>query len=336
MTTGFEWVTDEESPWPELPPKQPEKKRSRCPWRWLLAGGACVLMVGGCWLAGHMRQRLETATHLVTQEVRAAYTLYAQAAQNQDADLIKTVLSGASPVWWQGQLALLDEDLLLERWSMGLLPPANRNTPEIVEVKPAPDLTEAEIITSQPFIVFYADGRAETITLATTTLFRRGSDRWLMAAPDARFWGEWQVVNGESLSIICPERDKELAEKLLLGLEAELAHACHKLELSCPVANSYTIRLDTDPTSLLQAGDPVVMLTHQPILNLPAPTLVGRPIDAAGERAWLRAYAAHVIAAVLVYHTGWRCCEQGLFHQALIDYQLEPGNRPTQQVSVEA
>jgi hypothetical protein len=293
-------------------------------------------MVGGCWLAGHMRQRLETATHLVTQEVRAAYTLYAQAAQNQDADLIKTVLSGASPVWWQGQLALLDEDLLLERWSMGLLPPANRNTPEIVEVKPAPDLTEAEIITSQPFIVFYADGRAETITLATTTLFRRGSDRWLMAAPDARFWGEWQVVNGESLSIICPERDKELAEKLLLGLEAELAHACHKLELSCPVANSYTIRLDTDPTSLLQAGDPVVMLTHQPILNLPAPTLVGRPIDAAGERAWLRAYAAHVIAAVLVYHTGWRCCEQGLFHQALIDYQLEPGNRPTQQVSVEA
>ncbi|MCL4267425.1 MAG: hypothetical protein KJ069_29880 [Anaerolineae bacterium] len=320
MSTDFEWVTDEESDWPELTPPPPKPRRS-IPWRWLLLL-LLVLAGGGAWLAGHMQQRLETATHLVTQDVRAAYTLYAQAAQRQDVDLIKTVVSGSSPVWWQTQLKLLDENLLLGRWSMELLTPEDGRVPEIKTVIPAPDLTEAEVVTRQPFIVSYAHGRSQTITLEMTTLLRRGSDRWLVAAPDSEFWGEWQVANGASLSIIYPERDKEQAEKLLSGLEAELARACRELALPCPAASNYTIRLDSDPASLLQVADPVAMLTRQPILNLPAPTLVGRPIDAAGERALLRAYAAHFITAVLVDHTSLRCCEQGLFHQALIDYQL--------------
>ncbi|HRQ36711.1 MAG TPA: hypothetical protein PLD25_02215 [Chloroflexota bacterium] len=320
MSTDFEWVTDDEGDWPELTPPPP-KPRRRIPWRWLLI----VLLaaaVGGMWLAGQMQQRVAAATTAVAQDVRAIYSLYTRAAQNQDADLIKTVISGSSPVWWQGQLALLDEDLLLGRWSMGLWLAENGRAPEIVDIIPAPDLTQAEVVARQPFTFVHADGRTETVTLETTTLLRQGVDRWLVVAPDAAFWGEWQVVNGRRLTLIFPQRDQDVAEMLLPALEAELERACRQLDLPCPAANSYTIRLDTDPASLLQAADPVAMLTRQPILNLPAPTLVGRPLDAAGERALLRAYAAHFIAAVLVYNTGWRCCEQGLFHQALIDYQL--------------
>lgn len=320
MSADFDWVTDDEGDWPAFTPPPPKPRRS-IPWRGLLLV-ALVLAVAGFWLYGQMQQRLETATAVVIQDVRAVYGLYIRAAQNQDVDLIKTVISGSSPVWWQGQLALLEEDLLLERWSMGLLAPVNRSAPEIVDVKPSPDLNEAEVVARQPFVVPFANGRTETVTLETTTLFRRGSDRWLVAAPDARFWGEWQVMNGRRLSLIYPQRDKDMAEMLLPVLEVELERACQGLDLPCPTANSYTIRLDNDPTSFLRAADPVDMLTRQPILNLPTPTLVGRPIDAAGERALQRAYAAHFIAAVLVYSSGWRCCEQGLFHQALIDYQL--------------
>ncbi|GIK55878.1 MAG: hypothetical protein HND44_09600 [Chloroflexi bacterium] len=321
MPADFEWVTEDEGDWPEpsLPP--PPRPRRAIPWRWLLIL-LLVVAVSGLWLAGQMQRRVEAATTAVIQDVRAVYSLYTRAAQNQDADLIKTVISGSSPVWWEGQLALLSEDLLLGRWSMGLLSPKNGRAPEIVDIIPAADLSQAEVIARQPFTVVHADGRSETVTLETTTLLRQGVDRWLVAAPHTGFWGEWQVLNGRALTLIYPQRDQEAAEKLLPGLEAELARACRQLDLPCPAANSYTIRLDTDPASLLQAADPVAMLTRQPILSLPAPTLVGRPIDAAGERALLRAYAAHFITAVLVYNTGWRCCEQGLFHQALIDYQL--------------
>lgn len=321
MAKNFEWVTDEESEWPEPTPEPPKKTRRSLPWRWLLVI-MLALVIGGSWLAGQMQQRLETATQLVTQDVRAAYTLYAQAAQRQDVDLLKSLITGSSPLWWQTQVALLREDLLLGRWPMGLMPADNSPAPEISTIIPSPDLTEAEVITRQPYLVVHADGRTETITLESTTHLRRGTDRWLVVPPDANYWGEWQVKNGTNLNIIYPERDKEQAELLLEGLEAHLARACRELDLPCPAANSYTIRLDTDPASLLQTADPIAMLTRQPILNLPAPSLVGHPIDAAGERALRRAYAAHFIAAVLVYNTGWRCCEQGLFHQALIDYQL--------------
>jgi hypothetical protein len=35
-----------------------------------------------------------------------------------------------------------------------------------------------------------------------------------------------------------------------------------------------------------------------------------------------QAYKAHLVTAVLVHYSGWQCCRQGLFHQALIDCQL--------------
>ncbi|NJN53611.1 MAG: hypothetical protein HC804_01955 [Anaerolineae bacterium] len=321
MSTDFDWVTDEEGGWPELPPPPSPKTHRSVPWRGLLL--LCLaLVVGGSGVAWQVQQRVAATTATVTEEVRDAYTFYGRVAQTRDAELLKSLISGSSPVWWQTQLALLPEGLLLERWPMGLLSPADATPPEIVTITPSPDFMEVEVVAEQTFDFVHADGRTETTTLQTTTHFRRGADRWLVVPPTADFWGKWQVQNGTNLSIIYPERDEEEAKHLLLGLEAELARACRELELPCPAAGSYTIRLDSDPDSLLQITDPVAMLTRQPILNLPAPSLVGRPIDVTGEQALLRAYAAHFITAVLVYNAGWHCCEQGLFHQALIDYQL--------------
>jgi hypothetical protein len=284
--------------------------------------GLTVLVVAGVWIGWQVRQRVEVATTAVHDDARAAYQLYARAADQHDAELLRTVISGSDPAWTGAQLGLLAEDLLLDRWSMGLLRREGAGMPDISTITPTPDLKEVEVVAQQSFTFVHSNGRAEQATLEQSTIFRRGRERWLAARPSAEFWGEWQVKNGRTLTLIYPKRDADLAEHLLLGLEAELARACRELQLPCPFATSFTIRLDTEPASLLQAADPVTSLTRQPILNLPAPSLIGRPVDSTGERALLRAYAAHFIAAVIVYSVGWQCCEHGLFHQGLIDLQL--------------
>lgn len=339
--SNFEWITDDDGRWSEPAPEPPRPPRPRLRWQpslLLLVLG----LVAALWLWQQAQQRLQAATAVADREIQAAYQLYLRAAQNQDADLLRSLISGSSPAWVQAQLGLLAEDLLLGRWSMGLWPVANATGasalassalasggPEIVAVNPSPDLMAAEVVSRQRFTFVRADGREEQVVLEQSTHFRQGEERWLAAPPASDYWGEWRVKDGQRLSLIYPQREEALAGSLLLSLESELARACRRLRLPCSAADSYTVRLDTDPASLLQTADPAAMLGQQGIVRLPAPSLVGRPVDLAGERALRRAYAAHFITAVIIQNAGWRCCAQGLFHQALIDRQLaQLGLRP--------
>jgi hypothetical protein len=210
---------------------------------------------------------------------------------------------------------------------MGLQLVADSAVPQITQITLSPDLTEAQVVARQTFTA--GNGREETITLEQTTLFRYGSERWLVVPPETAHWGEWRVSSGDRLILIYPQRDEAIANDLLLALEAELSRACDTLQLPCLPSDRYTILLDNEPASLLQVADPVQMLTSQPVLDLPTPSLVGLPVDEASQQALWQAYAAHMVTAVLVNNSGWRCCQQGLFHQALIDYQLaQLGLRP--------
>lgn len=319
MSTDFEWITGDDGHWSAPQPELPPKPTAR---RWLLLA-MVVLLAAGVAVHWQVRQRVEAATTAVVEDARSAYHLYVRAAANHDPELLRSVISGSHPQWVTAQLALLDEGLLLGRWSMGLHPVPETAVPAIVRITPTSDLTEAEVVTQQTFSFVHADGRKEQAALEHTTLFRHGRDRWLAIRPEAEFWGKWYLKHGQQITLIYPQRDAKIADHLLLGLEAELARACRRLQLPCSPDDSYTIRLDTNPASLATVGDPGSMLTQQNVLNLPAPSLVGRPVDITGERALLRGYKAHFITAVIVHHTGWHCCEQGLFHQALIDLQLQ-------------
>ena len=321
MSNKFEWLTDEEAHWldlePEPLPERTEPKPRR--WLWLLL---VMISASGWWVRWQIQQHLETTAVSITQDVHTAYDLYSRAAIEQDSELLKSVIAGSHRPWVRTQLALLDESLLLGRWSMGLWSLDDTAVPQLSQIILSPDLSEAEVVTRQPFATEAGNSRNETVTLEQRTLFRYGSGRWLVVPPETAYWGDWRIESGERLTLIYPQRDEATANDLLPALEAELSRACRILQLPCSPDDRITIRLDTDPASLLQAGDPVRMLASQPVLNLPAPSLVGLPADNASAQALWQGYTAHLVTALLVQYSGWRCCRQGLFHQALIDYQL--------------
>ncbi len=321
MSNNFEWLTDEEANWPEIDPeplpKVMEVKSRR--WLWLLL---VIISVSGWWLHWQIEKRLETTAVSITQDVHTAYDLYSRAAIEQDSELLKSVIAGSQRPWVKTQLALLDESLLLGRWSMGLWPLDDTAVPQLSQITVSPDLSEAQVVTRHTFATEEGNGHKAPITLEQTTLFRYGSERWLVVPPETAYWGDWRIESGEKLTLIYPQRDEAAANALLSALEAELSRACRILQLPCSPDDRVTIRLDSDPASLLQVGDPVQMLASQPVLNLPAPSLVGLPTDNASEQALWQGYKAHLVTAVLVKYSDWRCCRQGLFHQALIDFQL--------------
>jgi len=325
MTNRFDWHTDEENSWETL--ASPEPKRPPRRWRplWLLL----LLLVGvggfGYW---QLQQRLAAATAAVTEDVSASYRLLHQAAVRKDAELFNTLIAGGDRSWVRAQRELLAQGLLLDRWPLGLKLPAAE--PDIGAVIPSLDLSRAELQVTQQYTVDQGQGVAKSITLRRVVTYRRGQNRWLAAPPPPDFWGEWQVADGRLLTLVYPRRDETIALRLLTDLETQWLKSCQVLsEVQCTRDLRLLVRLSTDPDALATAADVSVMLSGRPTLNLPAPTLVGLPLDEAGYQALLRGYAAHVVAAVLIESAGWSCCRQGLFHQALLDVQLSQlGLRP--------
>ena len=57
-------------------------------------------------------------------------------------------------------------------------------------------------------------------------------------------------------------------------------------------------------------------------LELPAPSLIGNPVDEAGYQAVRAGYAPLIVGGGIAEIVGWRCCEKIVFFHALLDKQL--------------
>lgn len=120
-----------------------------------------------------------------------------------------------------------------------------------------------------------------------------------------------------------PKRDELVAQRLATDLETLLHELCRAFpSLECADDLAVSVRLDTDPDSLLAAANQTVLLNSGLRLQLPAPTLFGLPQDAAGYRALYRVYGAQVATAVIAERVGWDCCRHAPFFQVLTDYLL--------------
>ena len=326
MANRFDWHTDEESGW-ETPLVSPALQPAR---RWHGRLLLFLLLVMSATGIGYwqLQQRVAAATANVAEDVSASYRLLHQAAGRKDVELFNTLIAGGDRSWVRAQRALLAEGLLLDRWPLALRLQAAE--PDIEAIIPSADLSQVELQVAQQYAVDRGQGIAETVTLRQVVTYRRGQNRWLAAPPPPDFWGEWRVADGRLLTLVYPRRDEAIALRLLADLETQWLRSCRTLpEVECPQDLRLLVRLSTDPAALATVADAPAMLSGRPNLNLPAPTLVGLPLDEAGYQALLRGYAAHVVAAVLVEGVGWSCCRQGLFHQALLDYQLSQiGLRP--------
>ena len=320
MPTEFNWYTDEED-LPEAPPDgQPGPLRQRSRLKVLLAVAVVVLVVG--LIYQQIIRRSEAIGTVAQDDVLATAELVQLAAVESDVDLMTTFLSGRNPDWSEAQKQLVGGGLLYDLSQLGFFDGAEQIRTDDIAL--SPDLKEAEVSTSHFYHIAVGRGITETVALERTTVYRRGEDRWLLAPPDSEFWGETRTTTGEYLSLNFPERDREVAERLGVFLEAKLNEMCNSLTgLGCPDDLHVVVTLDPNPYSQLLLADSRSMLQSAMNVNLPSPSLVGIPADEVGYQALFRGYAAQVISAVITELVGWKCCDRGLFFLALLDKQLE-------------
>ena len=347
MSANFDWQTEEDdrrehAGWDDPIEKQPATPPRRPPWRLLAVIGTLLLAVGAL-VWWRVDRRIDETMQAVRTDVIASHNLVQRAAVEGDAEVFRSFLSGRDPAWTAGELAVFDGGLFADRAPFGLSPvegslpailPAPDEEPDAAahpaDIVLSPDFSEAVVTVDQP----YTTGDGQTVVLQQTTVFRRGDRRWLMAPPlnVDEFWGEWQTVEGDRLSLIYPQRDADVAIRLADDFDAAIARMCAMLEeIDCSADFYLTVRLDTDPQALADLSTPLGGLrrarTTANILELPAPSLVGLPAgDAmqqeAGYAALRDGYARHVLGAAIAQTVGWDCCEAAVYFALLLDYQF--------------
>ncbi|MCI0581040.1 MAG: hypothetical protein L0332_20345 [Chloroflexi bacterium] len=326
MSPDFEWRTDEESHWEDT--VAPASLGWRPAWRrWRLWLAALVLVGLATFAALRLlRQQAAQAATAVETDVLSSHHLVVEAALASDGELLNSVLSGREPAWTQSQMALLTAGLFLDRQPLGLRwQPEDAPAGAVVTL--APDLRSAEVAFRERYEFRATNGVTKTFDLEQTAVYRLSETRWLLSPPAAEFWGTPVRSNGRYLSLTFPGRDAELGHRLAADLEGVMAAFCATPALGCGPDFSLEVELATNPDILEELAAPTSWLPEEefyvpPRLVLPAPTLVGRPVDEIGYQALLQAYARRLAAAAINQKVEWLCCRQAIFYRALLDLQL--------------
>ena len=322
----FDWQTEEdESIWDEnpAPPKETAVSRKRT---WLV-GFILVVAFGiaGWFVYQQLVKQTDVAVANVEADIISSHNLVQTAVETGDGDLLRALLSGRDMVWAEAQQDLVEQGLFWERpfFDMTLRPEHH----EIVETTIDPALEAAEVIYTQAYDILGMDGVTETIVMQNTAVYRRGSQRWLYAPLESEFWGEWETIESDKLMLVYPIRDQDIAERLFIDLEAIVEQACAELaDLNCDETDQLIIRLEKDPQVVVELGN-IEGLTQSGLrLNLPAPSLVGVPVDEAGYEALQRGYARVVVTAVIADAVSWDCCEHAPIFETLLSYQFSQLN----------
>ncbi len=353
MSGNFEWQTEDEirssqqAAWddPPYPPTSPKKTR-HIPWR-LLALVTVLLAGVGLTVWWRVQVQIDATMQSLRNDVASSYNLVQLAATDQDEELFRSVLSGRDPDWTASQLELFDAGLLFDRTPLGLTVtpdslPQNLPVPfddavadEVaVSIEFTPDLNEAVLTSVQPFVVTTAQGVTDTVLLEQTMVFRRGTQRWLLAPSESDFWGDRQTIETNRLRVEYPARDEAVAIQLAGDLSKAIDRLCAGIaDLGCSDELGLTLRLETDLGSLASlAKNSRDQWAYRDVrqgnaLILPAPTLIGRPLEenlpvSSGYQALLNAYRPAVLEAVITDSTAWECCQQGALFHVLLDHQL--------------
>ncbi len=321
-TTMFDWQTEEdEAIWDDEPAPQSGTAVSRKRAWWL--GGLLVVFVGvvGVLFYRQAQKQADAAVANVEADIISSHNLVQTAVETGDADLLRALLSGRDMAWAEIQEQLIRNDLFWERplLAMQWQPTGH----QIIETTIDPALESAELVYSQAYDILTPSGVRETISLQHTAVYRRGSQRWLYAPLEDEFWGEWKTTDSDRLMLIYPARDKQIAERLFADLSDVIERACDELtDLNCDESRQIIVRLEKDPSSLSVLNNLALLYQSGLRLELPAPSLVGVPVDDAGYDALQRGYAGLVVTAVIAESVEWECCEHGPIFQTLLNYQL--------------
>jgi hypothetical protein len=301
---NFDWRTEEaaeEALWelePELVAPAPAPRRR---WPAVLATLA-LLTLAAFWGYRQLVQRVDEADTAVKGEVLAVFDLMWQAADRGDEELYGSLTQATSPELRWDRQQLLEGGHRFDRSAFGL---ARLGDWRVVNFTLSPELTTADLRWQQDFAHELGLGLTETVTLEYEAAFRLEDGRWLHIEPGIDYWGRWQTFNGRALTVNYPARDAALAERLATDLDELMQFLCaaHATLLGCTDQRQIRLRLDMLPRSLKSMHD-VQQGSYAPngisgsVYDLPAPTLVGLPVDEAGYQALYRGYARHLLTVL--------------------------------------
>jgi len=249
-------------------------------------------------------QRAETALAPIRRAVLGSYQQLQYALAESDEKVFDLLLSRASSPDRQNLKTLFTNKAFIDRSALGLR--ADTGSPQAVEVNLSPDLTEAEVVVDQAYATERGVGITETARLRQTLVFRLDAQRqeWLLGAPGADFWGKSISTEGRFLTLTYPERDASIGSRLARDLDELLGRLCREASAgACAPDTPLHMRLDTRLNSLALALNPDIAAARtisSGQLLLPAPTLVGMPIDEAGYQALLRYYGRALVRQVVL------------------------------------
>lgn len=319
---NFNWQTEDDSQWEQerVSPQPAGRPKYTRPLIWLAS--LVFVAAAGLLIWWQVDQRLDEVSAGLEAEVRASHQLLRQVANEGDSELFVSMLSGRDPAWTEVQLELLNRNLLFgnEATLLGLLPEPMGEPTGTVTL--SANLNEAVMVVEQQYRPDnFPD--ASPITLQHLSIYRQGGQRWLLSPPEDEFWGNWATSAGQHLTLVYPTRDEHFALQLQQYLNEKLELLCQtQLVESCRPAELIRVRLEKEASSLLPLTAPVNMLRPEREIVLPAPSLVGIPVDPAGEDLLLRHYAALILQSAVVQLTDWQCCRKGAFEQLLLEQLL--------------
>ena len=306
MPVKFEWQTDQEHEWTEeqgVTPGGGTAVSLRKHWRIWLALLGMMVIIGGVAYA-LLNQNADETNHFISNDVLASHQLIQQTIANRDVDVFATMLFPYSRDWSSTQVQLLDRQMFWDRTALGLWA-----APHLAQAEPevtlAPDLQTAVVETQMPYIIEVSDIVTETVTLVETAVYAQNDGQWQLAPPDDDiFWGQTLTEESRLLTLSFPARDAEVSQRLAADLDALLAEFCGLPTANCSPNFQLRLTLETDEALLLALEEDFRTIFPRRSsgstlsLTLPAPTLVGLPLDEAGYHALLQGYAGWVTAVL--------------------------------------
>lgn len=250
------------------------------------------------------------------QEANASLEV-AWSASLTDPELVSLILPGEDLVWDDVQQSMLSRSLIFDRTALSLY--AEPSPPTVVDTTLSPDLRLATVTAHKTYTTNLTLNGTTQITLEHTNFLQNSGGFWVLSEPEADFWGEWESLETERLSLTLPATDVATMQRLIPFLEEEVARICSDLaRITCPAGQVLDIQFSTDEDTLLILADELNVRDSEYDLVLPAPSLVGRPIDPAGDQILARGYTVHIGAAIVTKIVGWEC-NPLLFYEGLHD-----------------